>query len=171
MPRERVYLDACGWIAFYPIANKPDCLSAEQREGLQTLMQEVENGTCMMIGSAILLTQLLTISGEYLDRAFDNKKGALMPVDSMLAQKARELQHKLYSLSDGTLSCEDAIHLCTASLTKCIRFVTLDKTPDNRRRILAPLKHRSMLEKELGLKIVDPAECRGIAAQPDLYEE
>lgn len=80
-------------------------------------------------------------------------------------ERARELQLKHWKDHKGLLSCEDAIHLCTASLAGCGRFITMDKGNGDKNK-LSPLGSKAILEPELQLRIIEPIECRSI--QPTL---
>lgn len=153
MPKESIYIDSCVWIAQYSPKEK---LTSEQRTTLKTLFESVGGGSMIVVASAMLMVETLTVTNEILDLGFDGVKGIFMPVDDTIARAARILEHRCYKDHKKVLGTHDAIHLCTASLTGCKRFVTLDRRhKDNQ---LSPLADRDYLQPLLNLKIISPDE-------------
>jgi len=150
LPKESIYIDSCIWIAQY----KPDELTDEQRSGISWLNEQISMGNVIAVASSLLLVELLTVSAELIEIAYDGRKGLLVAADDAICHRARELQQKCYADKQKCLSNLDALHLSTASVQRCQRFLTLDKTRKNNQ--LSPLADKQYLERLLGLKIVDP---------------
>ena len=153
MPKESVYIDACAWIAHYKPTEK---LTDEQRTSLTRLFDRVARGEVIAVGSTLIYIEVLTVSVKEIQSAFDGRRGLLVAADEAMTIKARELQQKCYDSGKKILSNFDAVHLATAAAMGCKKFITLDRVPKNGQ--LAPIDSRKMLERFLGLKILDPAE-------------
>lgn len=91
---------------------------------------------------------------------YDGRSGLIVALDEQLAMRSRELCRRCYKDHKKTLSPEDSIHLVTASVMKCGRFITMDRRrKDNQ---LSPIQDRAYLEKLLsGMKIIEPHEVEG----------
>lgn len=157
MPKESVYVDCCVWIAFYKDEKETEeNFTDEQRNGMAHLLAEVDKGSIIIVGSTLLLAQLLSISIETLELAFDGVKGMPVAMDESIARGVRELQLKCLRSERKVLSTEDAVHLVTASIMRCRHFITMDaKRKSNQ---LSPLKDRDLLERLLSLQINDPSQ-------------
>jgi predicted nucleic acid-binding protein len=161
VPKERIYIDACVWISFYKPDGNADALTYEQKVFLQSLLKDVDESKTFIVGSSLLLTQVLDTSIDILMLAFDGRKGLLMPADDEVCKAARLLQKQCLKKTTHALGSEDAIHLATASLYQCSKYVTKDRKRKGNQ--LAPIQDREILGEMLGLKIVDPAELTGQA--------
>ena len=114
----------------------------------------------------MLYVEALTVSIEVLELAFDGRKGLLVPADETISRRAREIERECHQKLKRVLAPLDAIHLASAQVHRCKRFVTMDKRrKDNQ---LAPLHDREFLGQLLGLRIMDPAELAGTPSQPNL---
>ena len=153
MPRLATYIDSCVWIANYKPTEK---LTGEQRAGIATLLDDVSSGNVVLVASSILLVEALTVSAEDIELAFDGRKGILVAADESICGRARALELKCYKDTGRVLAPMDAIHLSTAAVMGCQRFVTLDRKQKDKQ--LAPLADRDHLERLLGIKILAPQE-------------
>lgn len=154
MRKEAVYIDSCVWIAQY----KPTEAQSElDRQGMKSLFDSVERNSIVVVASTLLFVEALTVSAETLEMAFDGSKGVFVAADDPICRQARELELKCYKDHQQILSPFDAVHLTTASLYECSKFVTLDKR--RKERQLAPLSHAQYLEKLLGVQIVKPGDA------------
>ncbi len=162
MPSENVYIDACPWISFY----KPGELNPEQESGMNSLFADAESGHIVVIGSHLIYMQVLSVSAETLEIAFDGRKGLLVPLDETVSVRARLLQNDCFKATRKALGSEDAAHLATAALMGCKKFVTLDRKRKDGH--LSPYGDRQILEPLLGLSIILPEQ---IAGQPVLPME
>jgi predicted nucleic acid-binding protein len=152
VPKESAYLDACVWIAQY----KPkETQTAEQRDGISALFREIEHGSIVAVASSIVLVEVLTVTAEELEQVLDGRKGMLVAADDAICRRARQLQQSCYKDLKKVLSCLDSIHLATAWVMGCKRFVTMDGKKKNNQ--LAPLDSQDYLEKLTGLKIIEPS--------------
>ncbi len=152
MPKASAYLDSCVWIAQY----KPSELTKDQRSGLVSLMESVNGGSVVIVASSMIFVEALTVSQDDIERAFDGRKGQIIAADEEIAKQSRILQNKCFKEAKKVLSPIDSIHLVTAAMAGCQQFVTLDRR--HKANQLSPIADKVMLERLLGVKIVDPSE-------------
>lgn len=125
------------------------------KSGLAHLLTQVEGGGVVLVCSAVVMLECLSVSVEILRRCFDGVKGHLATLDHRVAEQARRLSDECHDRYGRRLGHLDAIHLATAGEAGCHEFVTRDQT--DRGKDMAPAgAARGELERMLGLKIVLP---------------
>jgi predicted nucleic acid-binding protein len=154
--KESVYIDSCCWIAQY----KPlEVLGLGERNGLNALFDEVERGIVTVVASNYLYVECLTVSIETFEKALDGKKGIPVAVDDVISRQARELQFECYKIKKKVLDPGDAVHLVTAKVMGCKRFITRDGVAKKKGKdVLMLVQEKALLKRLTGLEIITPDE-------------
>lgn len=153
MPKPSVYLDAAIWIAHH----KPkEVHTPERRAAMNQIFDDIHDGLYLAVASSLILIEALSVEIADIELALDGRKGIMVAADEEITRRARELQSKCHKETKRVLSNLDAIHLSTASVMGCQRFITLDQRRKNNE--LSPIADRALLERLLGIKILSPEE-------------
>ncbi len=121
--RPKFYIDSCVFIAWFKNEPRP----FQEMAGIRALFDQIKKKQATLVGSTILLAELLFDKMPQAKSEFVSLQGLgnvhFFPVDLAIAHLAGEVRSYYY----GKISVADSLHLATAIFGGCAHFYTFDE--------------------------------------------